>query len=263
LAQAGLKFSLPLLTSWAWACLPTAAMAKYPWGDQAFSMPGMMVFVVVSGLLIGGLLGKAGPSAAVGDEFPTVSSLRGVALVTCAFVGSWYIFLGNQVGVKFTQGLSADVAAQAAMIADRGVYNALEQGFPFLALLWLHALFVNPETARLLGWVWVCARFLYPITYGMYGVFNLAVEFAMQPNYVINFYFLLAVVHKCWGGEDLHTKVDAVSPWLMPLIGLACGFIAIVFFLILAKPSTSIIINGVKKSKGEIDDEYEDVEDEE
>merc|ERR1711865_1359899 len=147
-----------------------------------------MMFLVVSGLLIGALLGKAGPSAAVADTFPAATELRGVALVTCAFMFMWYIFLGHQVGIKFTEGLSADVQEQAKFIADRSVINTLEQALPFLSLMWLHALFVNPVTAGVLGWIYVITRFLYPITYGMYGQFNTAVEIACQPNYVVIFY---------------------------------------------------------------------------
>jgi len=239
-----------------------AAMAKYPWGDEVFSLNVMMAFLIVSGILVGGLLGYRGPSAAVGDAFPAATALNGVALVTCAFMFMWYIFLGHQVGIKFTEGLTEDVQAQAKFIADRSVINTMEQALPFLSLLWLEALFVNPETACVLGWIYVITRFLYPITYGMYGQFNTAVELSTSPNYVIIFYFLISVAHKCWLGTDLHTKVDAVSPWLMILVGFACSFGSVIMFLVVAKPTTGIIINGVKKDKGQIEpeSEYEDEE---
>jgi len=237
-------------------------MAKYFWGDEVFSLNWMMAFLVVSGLLIGGLLGKAGPSAAVGDTFPAATELRGVALVTCTFMFMWYIFLGHQVGIKFTEGLTTDVQDQAKFIADRSVINTMEQALPFLSLMWLEALFVNPETARLLGWIYVATRFLYPITYGMYGQFNTAVEISTSPNYVIIFYFMFTVFHKCAFGEDFHTKVDAISPFLMLVVGFVCAFGSVIFFLVLAKPTTAIIVNGVKKDKGqiveELDNEYEE-----
>jgi len=225
-------------------------------------MPGMMAILLVTGLLIGGLLGHVGPSAAVGAAFPTMQALQGVALVTCAFIWMWYIFLGHQVGIKFTEGLTTDVQDQAKFIADRSVINTMEQALPFLSLMWLEALFVNPETARLLGWIYVATRFLYPITYGMYGQFNTAVEISTSPNYVIIFYFMFTVFHKCAFGEDFHTKVDAISPFLMLVVGFVCAFGSVIFFLVLAKPTTAIIVNGVKKDKGqiveELDNEYEE-----
>ena len=39
---------------------------------------------------------------------------------------------------------------------------------------------VNPRTTAILGWVYVVARFLYPICYGFYGVFNNLVEVVQQ-----------------------------------------------------------------------------------
>jgi len=223
-------------------------------------MPGMMICLVVSGLAIGGLLGHAGTSGKViGDAYPTAEKLRGVALVTCAFMVMWYIFLGHQVGIKFTQGLSPEVQDQAKLIADRSVINTMEQALPFLSLLWLHAIFVNPETARLLGWIYIAFRFTYPIFYGMYGQFNTAVEVACQPNYTIIMYFLFAVIYKCASGEDFHTKVEEVSAYLMSLAGLMCATFATIIYLLLAKPTTTIIIEGVKKDKNKVaDDDYEE-----
>jgi len=232
-------------------------MAKYPWGDEVFSIKVMMAMLVVSGVLIGAVLAKHGPTGAVGDTFPTPAALGGVGCVTCAFMFMWYIFLGHQVGIKFAEGLTEDVQTQAKFIADRSVINTMEQALPFLSLLWLEALFVNPETARILGWIYVVTRFLYPITYGMYGQFNTAVEISTSPNYVIICYFLISVAHKCSFGTDFHTKVDAVSPWLMILVGFLCSFFSVVMFLMVAKPTAGIIIAGVKKDKGLIEDEDE------
>lgn len=218
-------------------------------------MNAMMALLVLSGLCVGGLLGKAGPGAAVGDAFPAAAELKGVAVVTAVYMMMWYIFLGNQVGIKFTQGLAPEVADQAKLIADRTVINTMEQAFPFLSLLWLHAIFVNPETARLLGWIYVLFRYTYPIFFGMYGQFNTAVEVACQPNYAVVFYFLFAVLYKCLSGEDFHKKVDDVSPWLMSLVGLMCSFFMVLFYLVLSIPSTKTIINGVKKDKETVADQ--------
>merc|ERR1719498_2160183 len=98
---------------------------------------------------------------------------------------------------------------KASFLADRVVINTLEQMIPFLALMWDHALFVNPETAKLLGWIYVVTRYLYSPLYGMYGMFTVAVEVATQPNYVVIFYYWIALVYKCASGEDFHARVNA------------------------------------------------------
>lgn len=235
-------------------------MAKYPWGNEAMSLPAMVGIIVVVGILLGTLMGHVGPSAAVGDAFPSQVALRGVGLVSCAFIFMWYIFLGHQVSLKFNTTLDADIKTQAQFVADRSVANTLEQAIPFLVLLWLHALFVNPETSKTLGWIYVVTRFLYPITYGMYGKMNTAVQLSTQPNYCIIFYYLLAVVHKCSTGADLHTKVHTVSAWLMiPLmvcVAMSSGFVLIV----VAKPTTAIIVGGVKREKGYVEPEEDEEE---
>jgi glutathione S-transferase len=43
--------------------------------------------------------------------------------------------------------------------------NTLEQLVPFLASLWLFAIYVSPHGAALLGAIWVAGRILYIVTY--------------------------------------------------------------------------------------------------
>jgi len=227
-------------------------------------MPVVGAMTVVAGLVVGGFLAHAGPGAAVGVVFPTPQALQGVAVVTCAFMLMWYTMLGHQVQMKFgaCDGQDKDVATQAALVADRSVANTLEQAIPFLSLLWLHAIFVNPETSKVLGWIYVVTRFFYPWTYGFYGQFNTAVELVTQPNYVVIFYFLIAVWHKCASGDDLHTKVHDASPWLMLLLGVAVSFVSFIFFLGVAALGAKIIVRGVAKDMGKYvaadESEYEE-----
>jgi len=179
-------------------------------------------------------------------------------MVTCVYFGMWYMFLGNQVGIKFDADLDPEMKTKASFLADRVVINTLEQMIPFLTLMWGHALFVNPETARLQGWVYVVTRYLYAPLYGMYGMFTVAIEVATQPNYVVIFYYWVALVYKCASGNDLHTKVNATSPWLMIPVAIGAGFLAIIFFLVLATPSKMVIANGVKSTYDEVDDEEDE-----
>lgn len=229
------------------------------------SMPMLFGCMVVAALLLGGFLAAVGPLGAVGDIYPAPAEVRGTALVTCVFVALLYIFYGNQVGIRFSEGLPADVTEQAKFIADRTVINTVEQGIPFLALMWLEAIFVNPLTATRLGWIYVFFRYLYPVFYGWYGQFTVLIEIATQPNYVIIAYYWVTVFYKCGTGMDLHTRFHSSSPHgnllMVPLL-LVCGCLSFVCFLLLSKPTTMIMINGVKKEKGYVDEEYGDDEDE-
>jgi hypothetical protein len=237
-------------------------MAKFPWGNDAVPIPVMCAIMLASAVGLGVVLATAGPADAVGDAFPSPVALHPTVVVTCVYLVMWYMFLGNQIGIKFTAGLPAVVEAEAKNIADRTVGNTLEQALPFLVLMWLEAIVVNPRTAMILGWFYVATRFFYPWFWGAFGQFNLLVELATQPNYIIIFYYLLTVFFKCVWEVDIHTKIDATSPWLMPLFMIACGMCSFICFLLLGGFSTKFIISGVKKNQGYEDDEYE-YEDEE
>merc|ERR1712232_1102878 len=91
------------------------------------------------------------------DEMASGSQLRGVAMVSLAHLCSYYAMIGAQVNLK-----SKDVSPEAKNIADRAVVNTLEQTWPFLLALWVHACFVNPVTSVPLGWFYVVLRFFYP-----------------------------------------------------------------------------------------------------
>jgi hypothetical protein len=235
-------------------------MAKYPWGDEAVSMPIMGVVTVISALALGGVLARVGPADAVGAAYPAPTALYGVAQVTCVYMLMVYIFFGNQVGIKFSKNLPKDIGDKAAEIATRTVANTLEQAIPFLVLMWLEAIFVNPEVARIFGWIYVLTRFLYPLVYGAFGDFTVAVMLATQPNYIIIFHFLWTILYKCHTTVDLHAKIDAKSPWLVLVYMLVVSLSSFICFLLLAAPSTKLIVAGVKKDKGyvEPDDDEEE-----
>jgi hypothetical protein len=50
--------------------------------------------------------------------------------------------------------------------ANRTVANTMEQSFPFLVGLWLHAVMLNPLKAAQLGWAWIAVRAFYPLVFG-------------------------------------------------------------------------------------------------
>jgi hypothetical protein len=234
-------------------------MAKYLWGDSPMPMPGLMLLLVLSAVAIGALLAKVGPDGAVAaDTYPAPSELQGVAVVTCAWIAVWYIFLGNQINVKFSSE-TQEVKDSAGNIATRSVGNMMEQGIAFLPLLWMQAIFVNPRIATLLGWIYVVFRFLYCPFWGMLGHFTLLVEIATQPNYIIILYYLVSVFYKCAWGKDILAEAAAEGWWAVVLMTLAIGFLELVFFLILAMPTTKLMICGTKNYLGlEEDMEYDE-----
>lgn len=235
-------------------------MAKYPWGDAVFVMPSVFVGLALGVIIVGALLVGYGPEGAIGDVFPTVTDLTPLAGVTGVWVFVWYTLLGNQVAVKFAQGHPAEYTEVGSHIALRGVVNTLEQSVPFLALAWLHALFVNPTTTVPLAVTFVVLRFFYPFAYGMYGQFNSMVELLQQPTYVVIWYLLFALLYKCWKGGDLHSDVTSTHPALMFLVALLAGFTCTLTFLVITKPFEFTVFAGIKYDKEYKADEYEDVE---
>ncbi len=106
-----------------------------------------------------------------------LAQLQGPVLVTAAYFGLWYtLLLGLQRGTKYK--LQAEYAERGEtfdryfgqdrrmLAVDRVVTNTLEQMGPFLASLWLHAVFVSPTTATWLGAAYVLLRAAYPKVLG-------------------------------------------------------------------------------------------------
>ena len=100
----------------------------------------------------------------------------GPLLVTMAYVVLYYVLVGNQLrvkrrlkrdyqerGEKFDRYFNTD---REMLAADRYVGNMLEHMPPFLALLWLNAIFVGPRNASVAGAAYVACRVLYPFLMG-------------------------------------------------------------------------------------------------
>ena len=140
------------------------------------------------------------------------SDVRGPVLVTVAYFVMYYAMLfGLQSRTKYR--LKAKYKArgekfdryhgrdQEMLAADRAVGNTHEQQGPFIAGLWLYAIFVDPRRATTLGTIYVVFRAAYPFllraTYpflqsdGRLSKRNpKLVIVATLPNYLIIFYFL-------------------------------------------------------------------------
>jgi hypothetical protein len=100
----------------------------------------------------------------------------GPVAVTLAYLALYYAF---QINILFVKGrLTREYAARGEkfdryfgqdrelLAADRVQLNMLEHMGPFLALLWLDAVFVGPWNATVAGAAYVAARGAYPLLMG-------------------------------------------------------------------------------------------------
>jgi len=100
----------------------------------------------------------------------------GPIAVTLAYLAIYYGFQINilrvknrlarehtERGEKFDRYFGND---RQMLAADRIQLNTLEHMGPFLALLWMNAVFVGPDGATIAGAIYVAARGLYPFLIG-------------------------------------------------------------------------------------------------
>lgn len=82
------------------------------------------------------------------------------------------------------------------LAADRIQLNTLEHMGPFLALLWMHALFIGPLGATIGGALYVASRILYPLLVGQRlgrGIPN-RIVLATGVGYLVLVYFAGALL---------------------------------------------------------------------
>ncbi len=105
-----------------------------------------------------------------------ITTYAGPIAITLAYVAVYYAFQGYQLrvktrlaseyrerGEKFDRYFNQD---RTMLAADRVVLNTVEHMGPFLALLWLYAVFVGPQGATIGGGIYVAARAAYPFVLG-------------------------------------------------------------------------------------------------
>lgn len=106
----------------------------------------------------------------------SAQAFAGPLSVTVGYVLVYYLTISNQLWVKsrlrrayrargevFDRYFNTD---REMLAADRYVGNMLEHMPPFLALLWLNAIFVGPRAATFAGGAYVLSRLLYPFLMG-------------------------------------------------------------------------------------------------
>ncbi len=129
-------------------------------------------------------------------------------LVTVAYIVWYYLIITHQVRVRTrlrhayrARGDTFDRYAggdREMLAADRYVGNTLEHMPPFLVLLWLNAIFVDPLSASLAGAAYVGSRVLYPFMMGQRlgrGVPS-RILYATLAGYAVIAYFVVRLVVK-------------------------------------------------------------------
>jgi hypothetical protein len=127
----------------------------------------------------------------------------GPLLITAAYVLLYYLLFANVLRVRLR--LKREYRARGEefdryfhtdrqmLAADRYAGNMLEHMPPFLALLWLNAVFVGPRGATIAGAAYLACRVLYPFLMGERlgrGVPN-RILFATVVGYAVIAYFVV------------------------------------------------------------------------
>jgi uncharacterized membrane protein YecN with MAPEG domain len=96
-------------------------------------------------------------------------------------------------GEKFDRYFSQD---REMLAADRAQLNVIEHMGPFLALLWLNALFVGPGGATVAGAVYVAARIVHPFALGskLSRDIRPTILLATVPGYLVLVYLMGALL---------------------------------------------------------------------
>lgn len=141
----------------------------------------------------------------------TLETQLGPVLVTLVYLAVYYAFQVNILVVKTR--LQREYAARGEKLdryfgqdrrllaADRYQLNMLEHMPPFLALLWMNAIFVGPLGATVGGGVYVAARLSYPFLMGRRlgrGIQN-KLMLSTGLGYAVLAYFMAALLAAAFG----------------------------------------------------------------
>ena len=162
-----------------------AAATSYRAGSKPKKIPAALRHGVAGLVLASAGLFIAALWAGKGDLFPSGEnkpcsdgpSCSPVLRVFIAWVGLYFCFLFSQsyrVFNSVSKGKGdigsvkyGNAGGRSILTGNRTVANMVEQSFPFLASLGLHALLVNVASAAQLGWYWLFFRAIYPFVFAM------------------------------------------------------------------------------------------------
>jgi len=176
-------------------------LAQFPYvSDLPFDMALMPYCLGFAAVTVAGAIALTTPSGPITSN----ELARGPALVTLMWVWGYFNHIKAQIVAK--NGCNE----QGSKVAERSLYNTLEQGVPFLALLWVTSVCVDAAMATSLGFVYCALRMFYGFAYAYYGGFSMCVEAITMPNYMV-----LSV----YSGALLSFGLGFPSVFDMPVIG--------------------------------------------
>ena len=130
----------------------------------------------------------------------------GPIVVTVGYLALYYAFMiriavlkrtlareYREKGEKFDRYFTPD---RRMLAADRAQLNMLEHMPPFLALLWLNAVFVGVTGATIAGGIYLAARVAYPLLMGarLGRDVRASIFLVTVPGYLVMLYFLGALL---------------------------------------------------------------------
>jgi hypothetical protein len=95
----------------------------------------------------------------------------------------------ERVSLKLIKYYNHDVIA---LRGDRTVGNFFEQGFYYLPLFWMHALFVDPTNSFTIASIYTASRLIYPFVFGAKRAMIILVS--TVPGYLVNSYLFAELV---------------------------------------------------------------------
>ena len=167
-----------------------ASATKFPWGDTAFHWPLLPWAMGFGATLMATAIALTTSSASL----TTGGDVRGPIMVTLLFTHGLFQAIKAQISVNFGGG-----NAQAKHVAERSLYNSMEQGLPFLLLMWMTAAFVDAALATSIGMVFAIPRYFYPLAYGWFGQWTMPIAFISQPTYQAQSFLWLTLFAHCFG----------------------------------------------------------------
>lgn len=131
-------------------------------------------------------------------------------IITIAYFGLYYCFVFGQAAVTFYLFANQKTDApklslnqvrynsphKLSLTAQRTTGNTLEQMGPFLAAIWLNALFVSRINSFTMGIVYISFRSIYPFCFYKGGPWLLL---STVPGYIVIFTLLAQVAFKSVG----------------------------------------------------------------
>ena len=150
---------------------------------------------------------------------------RQFALISPLSAGLYYIFLFMEAHTANRMWVRAAVIAKRhgvqpkklsefkyfnaggwqTLSAKRTVVNMIEQAFPIMLSLWMHAVFVDARRAGRLGWTYISFRALYPYAFNlMRKTKGMSIFASTFPGYAMILLLIWPVVFSAYTLDDTH-----------------------------------------------------------